>query len=117
MIALIVTDTHKNRGSVLDMQFTDHSKLYSDGTEKLYTMNDFVDLDTVLHEYDKAERMIEYWTLVAITIREHLAKHPKGDDEDEKSVLCNRANNFISDGRLVERHAGQPEEQADNATS
>lgn len=70
MKSLIVTNTHKNRGEVVDLSFTEQAYYYSDEQGRCYTINDFVDVDSVDHEQMKAEKLIEYWTMVLDTIRE-----------------------------------------------
>lgn len=70
MKSLIVTNTHKNRGEVVDVQFTEHARYYSDEQGRLYTINDFVDVDAIDHEQEKSEKLIEYWTMVSQTIQE-----------------------------------------------
>lgn len=69
MKSLIVTNTHKNRGEVVDVQFTDHARFYSDEQGRLYTINDFVEIDAIDHEQAKAEKLIEYWSMVYQTIQ------------------------------------------------
>ena len=54
MKSLIVTNTHKNRGEVVEIQFTDQKYYYSDEQGRLYTTNDFVDTDSIDHEQAKA---------------------------------------------------------------
>ena len=70
MKSLIVTNTHKNRGEVVDLSFTEQAYYYSDEQGRCYTINDFVDVDSVDHEQMKSEKLIEYWTIVLDTIRE-----------------------------------------------
>lgn len=70
MKSLIVTNTHKNRGEVVDIQFTEQKYYYADEQGRLYTTNDFVDVDAIDHEQVKAEKLIEYWTVVSQTIQE-----------------------------------------------
>ena len=70
MKSLIVTNTHKNRGEVVDLSFTEQAYYYSDEQGRCYTINDFVDVDSVDHEQMKSEKLIEYWTMVLDTIRE-----------------------------------------------
>lgn len=70
MKSLIVTNTHKNRGEVVDLSFTEQAYYYSDEQGRCYTINDFVDVEAIDHEQIKAEKLIEYWTMVSMTICE-----------------------------------------------
>lgn len=79
MKSLIVTNAHKNRGEVVDIQFTEQKYYYADEQGRLYTMNDFVDVDAIDHEQAKAEKLIEYWTVVSQTIREFREKEVKDE--------------------------------------
>jgi hypothetical protein len=79
MKSLIVTNTHKNRGEVVEIQFTDQKYYYSDEQGRLYTTNDFVDTDSIDHEQAKAEKLIEYWTVVSQTIQEFREKEAVHD--------------------------------------
>jgi hypothetical protein len=74
MKSLIVTNTHNNRGEVVDLDFTEQKYYYADESGRCYTINDFVDVDAILHEQAKADRLIEYWTLVSCTILQFLSK-------------------------------------------
>ena len=71
MKSLIVTNTHKNRGEVVDLSFTEQAYYYSDEQGRCYTINDFVDIDSIDHEQMKAEKLIEYWTMVSQTIQNY----------------------------------------------
>ena len=71
MKSLIVTNTHKNRGEVVDLSFTEQAYYYSDEQGRCYTINDFVDVDSVDHEQMKSEKLIEYWTMVSQTIQNY----------------------------------------------
>ena len=79
MVTLIITDTHNNRGEVVDVQFTDHARFYSDEQGRLYTINDFVEVESIDHEQAKAEKLIEYFTVVSQTIREFREKEAKDE--------------------------------------
>jgi hypothetical protein len=68
MKVLIVTDTHKNCGDEVDVNFTEQRHFYSDDQGRMYTMNDFVDVDSIDYELAKARKLIEYWTVVSRTI-------------------------------------------------
>ena len=70
MKSLIVTNTHKNRGEVVDVQFTEHARYYSDEQGRLYTINDFVEIDAIDHEQAKADLLSDYWAVVSQTIQE-----------------------------------------------
>lgn len=74
MKSLIVTNTHKNRGEVVDLSFTEQAYYYSDEQGRCYTINDFVDIDSIDHEQAKADRLIDYWTMVSMTIAEFKRK-------------------------------------------
>ena len=80
MKSLIVTNTHKNRGEVVEIQFTDQRYYYSDEQGRCYTTNDFVDVDTVGHEQAKADKLIEYWTMVSQTIQEFKRKEAENEN-------------------------------------
>ena len=89
MTALIVTNVHNNRGEVKEIEFTDKAYYYSDDDGKLYSINDFVDVDAILHEHAKADRLVEYWTLVSCTILQFLAK------ERAENEIQNSTNNSV----------------------
>lgn len=70
MKSLIVTNTHKNRGEVVDLSFTEQAYYYADEQGRVYTINDFVDVDAIDHEQMKADKLIDYFTVVSQTIAE-----------------------------------------------
>lgn len=70
MKSLIVTNTHKNRGEVVDLSFTEQAYYYADEQGRYYTINDFVDIEAIDHEQAKADKLIEYWTMVSMIICE-----------------------------------------------
>ena len=78
MLSLIVTNTHKNKGEVVDLDFTDQKYYYSDDQGRVYTLNDFVDVDAINHEQAKAIKLIEYSTGVLEAIQKY--KRLEGND-------------------------------------
>lgn len=75
MKIIVVTDVHKNRGEVLEVNHTGQSQFYSDEDGRMYHINDIVDVELMDHEQDKADRLAEYWTKVSMTIQEHHARY------------------------------------------
>lgn len=79
MKSLIVTSTHKNRGEVVDLSFTEQAYYYSDEQGRVYTINDFVEIDAIDHEQVKADLLSNYWAVVSQTIQEF--KRTEAKDE------------------------------------
>jgi len=82
MKSLIVTNTHKNRGEVVEIQFTDQRYYYSDEQGRCYTTNDFVDVDMVDHEQAKADLLSDYWAVVSQTIQEFKLNEVKDESKN-----------------------------------
>ena len=70
MKALIVTNSNNNIGADVDLQFTDRAQTYADDDGNLYHMNDFVEIDALDYEQEKADKMIDYYQQVSKVIQE-----------------------------------------------
>ena len=101
MKSLIVSNTHKNRGEVVNLDFTDRAHYYKDQKDRLYTLNDFVDINSLDHEQAKANVMLDYWALVYSTILEH--KRKEVASEQRASNFGTDADNSNILSRILER--------------
>lgn len=117
MLALIVTETHKNRGEVVNLNFTDRAYCYADENGCVYHMHDFVELDSILHELDKADALAEYWTIVSRTISEYLRKQPKEVEDNEKPIGFFGVDYASGNDRTTERYSGESEGPTNSITT
>ena len=73
MKALVVTNTHGMYGKEVEVQSTAKAQHYVDDQNRLFRINDIVDIETVDHELEKSIKLMEYWKGVMVAINRYMS--------------------------------------------
>ena len=71
MKALVVTNTHGMYGKEVEVQSTSKAQHYVDGQDRLYHINDIVNVEEVEHELEKSIKLMNYWEGVKVAINRY----------------------------------------------
>ena len=72
MKALVVTNKHGMYGKEIEVQSAAKSQHYVDDQNRLYHINDIVNVEDVIHEREKSIKLMKYWEGVMVAINRYI---------------------------------------------
>jgi hypothetical protein len=71
MKVLVVTNTHGMYVKEIEVQSTSKAQHYVDDQDRLYHINDIVNVEDVEHELEKSIKLMKYWEGVMVAINRY----------------------------------------------